>query len=222
MAKSTMGLWPRFVLASVLIVMAGQAPARADTLVTVEFKGTGFSGSVVYDQSLSGVQQGANYVFSFQGASKTHALAYTGTAPGTSSGLNSTCEPFTITNSGTTFTVTARVPQQSPPTAVTVVLHTNVSVSSTVLPLCDSGSTSVFQQTGTFKLVNQSTGDTIFSGTISSTTCSSRAALTLPIQTPLYTADAYAAPCPVYACPPRPACCLTRFFARLTHPRRCW
>jgi hypothetical protein len=223
MAKSMMSLWSRFVPAIVLIVMASQAPARADTLVTVEFQGTGFSGSLVYDQSQTGVQQGANYVFQFKTENMTHALAYTVGDPVVgSSGINKTCEPFTITASGTTFTVTGTVPQQNPPTTVTVVLNTNVSVSSTILPFCFSGSTPVFQQTGKFTTVNQSTGAT-FSGDITWTSCSERisAAVPFPAPAPCPVYTCAAPPCPVYACPPRQTCCLTRFFARLSHRNCC-
>jgi hypothetical protein len=218
MPKSTMGLWSRFVLTIVLIVAVNQAHGEA--LVTINFKGAGFSGSVAYDDSQGGVQQGSNFVFKFENEGVTHALVYN-IGAGTSSGINPFCEPFTITTSGTTFTVTAKVPQ-SPATAVTVVLHTNVSVSSTVLPDCEAGSTPVFQQTGTFKLANYTTGAVSFSGNITSTSCSQRSVAVQPLSDPCEVYYTYAAPCPVYACPPRQGCCLTRLFARRLHRNCCW
>ena len=164
------------------------------------------------------------------------------TPTGTQTGSFSSCEPFTITTSDSTFTLLAQV-QPSPSstaTTVTIVVPTTVAMESEKLAgllgvskfpheqhvhaerrihptfygdyhgnqlqhrnHCPSSSSS-----STFSASLSST----FPASLSSTFPASLLCLHVP----------RAPPCPAYACPPRPACCLTRLFARRSHRNSCW
>ena len=243
MAKSMMGLWSQFLLTILLIVAANRAGA-AGTVFTVTFSGTAsgsstgtFSGTFAYDQSLLA---NPDHTFQFQVIQHPHMMEYT-TPTGTGTGLDSRCEPFKITTFGNTFILRATVvPQspapQSPATTVTIVVPTTVAMEQRSLPDC-----SVFPSSPTNSTFTLSGGIT-FTGTITAIRCitadiiaasASRLHLPRPPPSPppcpppspppcyVYTYPA-PAPCPAYACPPRPACCLTRLFARRSHRNSCW
>jgi hypothetical protein len=232
MAKSLIGRLAGSLLTILLIVPANQADAG--TVVTVTFSGTvsgtgaAFSGSFAYDES----QPAASiYEFKFEGATFTHMAVYTTAPTGRKTGLDSTCEPFTILTSGNTFTVVGTVPQ-SPATTVTIVLPVSVTLSATSLPLCTTGNPPVATfpspplSGSTFTL----SGGTALTGTITSVSCSQTAGAIVRFSASVDAspgpspASSYGSPypAPVYACQPRPRCCLSQFFARLSHRNCCW
>jgi hypothetical protein len=226
MAKSMTGFWSRSLLMIVLIAAANR-PA-AGSIVTANFSGSGsggysgmsFVGAFDYDQSLTST----NGVFNFQNTGFNHGVVYrigTGTVQ---SAQNSQCDPFTITTTSGAFTLLAVDPKGPPATNVTIVVPSS-GLSLTHLPGC-----SIFPTTApansTFTLrVN---GAITFSGTISSFTSCTGPTTPLPAPTapaPCYVYTytyTYPAPCPVYACPPRQGCFLTRLFARRCHRSSCW
>ncbi len=217
------------LLLSCVVVVATGRPAAAGTLVTVNFAGTGsgaytgqsLSGWFEYDQSL----HGSSGVFSFPD-SLTHGISYSinGGSPLKATGHPS--DPFTIwTNQGsnTTFTLQAVDPPASGSTAkttVTLVLPTNTVLSTSTLPLCSAFlMTPPLPPNNSFKLTVN--GATTYSGTITSiTSCGQTGAPA--VETPPQIVYVTTATCPVYACPPRPDCCLTRLFSRCFVRARCW
>ncbi len=215
MLKSMMVISSRFLLVAVLCVAANRADAQT---VTVYFNGTGpnastFQGSFAYTQSLLG--SGGHFSFTTQ----FHEIEYSGSSiSGEPSCSGTTCS-FNITTSGTTFTLVSVCPK-SPATTVTIELPCSVTLSPTSLPSCSEFVSSPPANTTKFTL----SGGTTYSGTINYVSCTPPAP---PVHAPaqrvpyVYT---YIAPeaCPVYACQPRPACCLTRLFARLCHRNNCW
>lgn len=227
MAKSMMGLWSRFLLTILLIVAASRGGA-AGTIITVTFSGTAsgsstgtFSGAFAYDQSLP---DSSPHTFNFAGSADTHTMVYNTVPTGRKTGSSHTCEPFTITTSNNTFILVATVPG-SPSTTVTIVVPTTVAMSATSLPGC-----SVFPSTPTNSTFTLSGGFS-YTGTITTLSCGGPLIRRLiaepsPLCPPPDYVYTYAypapAPCPVYTCPPRPACCLTRLFARRSCRISCW
>ncbi len=225
MAKLMMGLRSQFLLTILLIVGANRADA---TVITVTFSGTptgsstgNFSGFFVYDQSQP---DASPHTFIFTGSPSTHGVKYTTVPSGTQTGINVACEPLTITTSDNTFTLVATLPK-SPSTTVTIVVPTTVAMSATSLPGC-----SVFPSTPTNSTFTLSGGFS-YTGTITTLSCRGPLIRRLiaepsPLCPPPDYVYTYAypapAPCPVYTCPPRPACCLTRLFARRSGRISCW
>src|SRR5271166_26324 len=249
MAKSMMGLWSRFLLTILLIVAANRADAPGAT-VTVNFSGTAsgpstgaFSGTFSYDQSLVSPSPTFNFTLPF-----THAMECT-VPTGKIRGNGLSCEPFTITitTSNNTFNLVSTVSgsRGSPSTTVTIVVP-NVATPDSSLPDC-----SFFPSSPTDSTFTLSGGFT-FKGTITAIRCSTVTFAPAPPAPPpspppypppspplcpppspppcpppslppcyVYTYPA-PAPCPAYACPSRPACCLTRLFARRSHCNSCW
>jgi hypothetical protein len=172
--------------------------------------------------------------FNFTGSSLVHELQYqfssgpcsssTSTPPGPCYGNGNMCEPFTIDTAPTSLTLRSVVPQGSWSTNVTITIGTVMTINPGMLP----NSCNYFPQTcnpscGTFVV----SGHITYSGTITSMTCTLETVVvpappcpppccvcTWPCQAP--------APCPVYACPPRPGCYLTRLFARRSCRNFCW
>jgi hypothetical protein len=244
MSKSMRALGAQFLLTALLMVATNQV--HAGTVVTVTFSGTptgsstgNFSGAFAYDQS---DPKTVNFEFKFVSSGFTHMVEYTTNLTGHKTGLNSTCEPFTITTSGSKVTVTATM-AGTPATTVTIVLPVLVMLSGTSLPLCTIGdpAVSVFdnppQPGSTFTL----SGGSSYTGTITSVSCSQTAGGGVtgvgggggggmgspqgssPQAPAPYYGGPYPnpAPGPVYACAPRQGCCLSRLFAR-RHRNCCW
>jgi hypothetical protein len=163
MAKSMMRLWSPFLLTILLIVAADRVDAA---IITVTFSGTAsgtsagtFQGFFVYDTSQP---QASSNTFNLTGSPTTHVVRYTTTNPSrTQTGINATCDPFTITTSNNTFTLVARL---SGPTTVRIVIPT-VPMSATSLPGC-----SVFPRTPTNSTFTLSGGFS-FTGTITALGC---------------------------------------------------
>ncbi len=211
MAKSTMVTWSRLLLVVVLFGGANRADAQT---VVVNFSGTGpgtstFQGYLGYTQSLLGA--GGKFTFTTQ----FHEIEYSGSSLPVVQPCSGPGCSYTITTSGTTFTLVSVCPK-SPATTVTIVLPTIVTLSATALPPCSAFVTSPQPNTAHFTL----TGGINYSGTITKVWCNLP---TAPAEAIPYV-ETYPPPqaCPVYACEPRPACCLTRLFARLCHRRNCW
>jgi hypothetical protein len=212
-------------LCGVLFGAAGP-PAAAGTLVTVNFSGAGtgaytgqsLSGWFQYDQSLHGTSGEFNFPDSL-----THGLSYSINGGSPITATQRPCDPFTIyTNQGSnkTFTLKAVDPPASgstPLTNVKLILPTNTVLSTITLPLC-----SAFLMTPPLPGGNSFTlsGGTTFTGVITAiTSCSQTGA---PAAVPAAQFIYVTVSCPVYACPPRPACCLSRLFSRCSIRARCW
>jgi hypothetical protein len=230
MTKSRMVLWSQTLLLMVLTATANR-PAAGSVVTanftgsgTGAFAGTGFTGAFDYDQS----RRSTNGVFNFAGTGLNHGVVYRIGAGTNQSAQNSQCDPFTITTTGGAFTLLAVDPKGPPATNVKIVVPSS-GLSLTNLPGC-----SVFPITApagsTFTLTVN--GATTFAGTISSFTSCTGPALVVTAPAPqapdydhVYT-DTYPAPspapCPVYTCPPRQACFLTRLFPRRSHRSCCW
>jgi hypothetical protein len=216
------------------VMMAAPNPASAaGQLVQITFSGTStkppgyrFEGCIQYDST-----QSANppRYFDFSGSNLNHEFCYQTDDNLSGSGVMGSCEPFTIRtslNANKTFKLEATQPAT---TSVTVSISAASGVTfGTSLPTCPSGSP-VFQAGGTFTLSTEANGTVTFTGTITSVTCMNVPNGTncqcSPIQAPAPAFPVYyaaaPAPCPEYACQPRPACCLTRLFARLGHRNNC-
>ncbi len=212
MAKSMMVICSRLVLGAVLLVGVNRAGAAT---VTVYFSGTGpgsstFQGYFSYDQTQTG--SGGHFLFS----TKFHEIVYSGSSITSGSCSGTECGSYDITTSGSTFTLVSICPK-SPATTVTIVLPCSVNLSATSLPLCSEFTTSPAANTTQFTL----SGGTTYSGTVITVSCTPPAPAPAAPVPYVYT---YSVPqaCPVYACQPRPACCLTRLFARLCHRNNCW
>ena len=221
MRKSMMGYCSRFLLPVVLFVAVNRA--NAATIVTVNFSGTAtgsshgtFQGDFQYDQS----QLGSGGTFPF--TTKFHAINYSGTSIPSELAINAACGSYTITTSGTKFTLVVVAPK-APATTVTIILPSLSALSASALPACSAFPGSPATNTATFKL----TGGTTFTGNITSITCPVQPAPAAPSMQASVYASVYAYPAPqsvpvYYACQPRPACCLTRLFARRSHRSGCW
>jgi len=221
MAKSMMRFWSPLLLTILPILGANRADA---TDITVTFSGTptgsstgDFSGFFEYDDSHPWK---SDYLFRFEGSADTHKLSYKTVPSGMRTGSFNTCEPFTITTSGGQFVLKATVPN-SPSTTVTIVVP-SMGLAKDHLPGCSIFPSSPPPPTCTFTL----SGGFNYTGTIRTMNCSgAAAALGAPCPPPCYVYTCtYPAPalCPAYACPPRPACCLTRLFARRSYRNSCW
>jgi hypothetical protein len=208
------------LLFSVFMMSATSRASQAGTLVQVTFSGPSVSGYFEYDQSLLGSEG----VFAFKGLLLTHQICYVvGSGPCTLY-KQKQCEPYTITTSGTKlFQLNVTAPSGTP---ITIKLATNVQLSLTSLPLCMSGTTDVFVSK---PQGNASTFTITVSGVtttydINSVSCTLPPQTVLPIHRPeppqqppaqgCVTCYPVPAPCPVYVCQPRPACCLSRIFHR--------
>ena len=227
MAKLMIRLMSQLLLIGLLVGIAIQA--EAGTSVTVVFNGTGvgtdgipvpFAGHFVYDQAQNGTTSGSWTTFTFTG-NVAHVIYYQIDSQTPVSGVGMTCEPFTIKTSGYLFVLTATAPRG---TTVTINLPASVALT-TSLPFCETLSNSeTFPTTAlpgsTFTLTTSA--GTTFSGTIATTACSPQTShfAPPPEPQPLSYVAAYPAPCPVYVCQPRPACCLSRLFHRGS-PRFC-
>jgi hypothetical protein len=202
-------------------------PAAAGTIVTVNFSGAGtgayagqsLSGWFQYDQSLRGTSGEFNFPDTL-----THGISYSINGGSPITATQHTCDPFAIyTNQGSnkTFTLKAVDPPAVGPTPLTnvvLILPTNTVLSTSTLPYC-----SPFLMTPPLPIGNSFTlsGGTTFTGkitSIDSCTQTGAPALAAPVQV-VYVTTAYS---PVYACPPRPACCLSRLFSRCSVRARCW
>jgi len=224
MAKSMMGLWSHTLLTFVLIVAANR-PA-AGSLVTVNFSGTGsgaytgttFTGAFSYDQSL----KSTNGEFKFKDTGLPHGVVYRIGLGTPQPAQNDQCDPFMITTTSGAFTLQAVDPKTPTLTYVRIVVPSS-GLSPTDLPGC-----SIFPSTAPAYSMFTLTvsGMTTYSGTISSFTRCTGPAILLPAPVcpaPYYVYTCtYPTPSPVYACPPRQACFLTRLFARRSHRSSCW
>jgi hypothetical protein len=213
MAKSMMVTWSRLLLVAVLFGGANRADAQT---VVVNFSGTGpgastFQGYLGYTQSLHGA--GGRFTFTTQ----FHEIEYSGSSLPVVPPCSGPGCSYTITTSGTTFTLVSVCPK-SPATTVTIVLPCNMTLSATGLPPCSAFVSSPPANTAHFTL----TGGTNYSGTITSVWCPTAPAPAPAQPAPYVEACSPPQTCPVYACQPRPACCLTRLFARLCHRNNCW
>jgi hypothetical protein len=231
------------------VAAAGAETSRAaGPLVRLELLGSGaylsnpstkvqFESCLQYDSSATG----SGFYFNFTGSTRfDHEICYRLQNGVFASGTMGTCEPYSIQtslNNDTTFQLQATLPSG---TAVTVTIPSNVTFTATALPLCESGAIDVFPVGGgggTFTLSNATTGAVIYTGTITSIKCSQPLAgthcscpnifMVMPSpQGVAYDASplVYAASqaYPVYACPPRQGCCLTRLFARRSRCNSCW
>ena len=134
-------------------------------------------------------------------------------------------DPFTITTTGGAFAVLAVDPKGPPATNVKIVVP-NSGLNLTNLPGC-----SIFPITApagsTFTLTVN--GATTFAAhlvihqlhrTRSRRTCSESPGPRLRLQ--LHVPRVTPVPCPVYTCPPRQACSLTRLFTRRSLRSCCW
>jgi hypothetical protein len=221
MAKSIIRLMSRLLLIGILVGIAVRA--EAGTSVTVVFNGTGvgtdgvpvtFAGHFVYDQAQSGTTSGGWTTFTFKG-NVAHVIYYQIDSQTPVSGEGMNCEPFTIKTSGYLFVLTAQSPKG---TTVTITLPTAVALT-TSLPFCESISNAETFPTSalagsTFTLTTSA--GTTFSGTITTTGCSPQTSH-VKLSPPLQPVIEYPAPCPVYVCQPRPACCLSGLFHRRSY-----
>lgn len=231
----------RLVVLSAIAAMSTEPLAVAGEHVLVTFSGENssqqkFSGYFEYDQSQSTT---TDYYFNFTGSALAHMICYS-TPSQTCSGSGPSSEPYTITttNAGG-FTLSSKCVDTN--TTVVIKMTLNVGCTARALPLCTSGSTSVFPSTGTFTL----SGGTTFSGNITATACQMQASLVpctcpppaikQPVQGgppvlgtgqnppyfppcpptpgPFYVYCA-PAPAPVYGCQPRRGCCLSGLLSR--------
>jgi hypothetical protein len=226
------------LLLSGLIIAALQPASAAGTFVQIAFYGSNFSGCLQYDQSQP---KASPHFFNFTGSPLNHEICYQVNLGAPVKRTAGGCEPYTIhtsLNSNRTFQLQATAPAT---TSVLVTIPGNIIFDANQLPFCTSGTTHVFQNAGTFTLANTTSGLVTFTGTILAVTCKqSTTAMDCPCPPPpigipapaLPSAQApvepvaypttYAAPYPVYACEPRPACCLTRLFARRSRCHGCW
>jgi hypothetical protein len=224
------------LLLSGLMFAAVQPASAAGTFVQIAFYGSNFSGCLQYDQSQP---KASPHFFNFTGSGLNHEICYQVNLGAPVKRTAGGCEPYTIhtsANSDKTFQLQATAPAT---TSVFVTIPGNITFDANSLPLCMSGATPMFQNAGTFTLANSTTGLVTFTGTILSVTCKQSTTVMdcpcppPPIGIPAPTAPAptapaasfvttYAAPPPVYACEPRPACCLTRLFARRSRCHGCW
>jgi hypothetical protein len=237
MAKSMIRVISELLFAGVLIGTASQAIAGQP--VTIQFSGSGqgtngvpetFTGFFIYDQSQGGTAVMGGFSFPFQSSGLTHIVSYTIT--GSSKVTYAAGAPFTITTSGSVFQLQA---VDAGPTTVTILLPTSVPLpAGPTLPFCESNTGVPYFPTpaivGSSLTVMNSAGVTTFTGAITSISCSPAThSLALPAsQAPTSTFPspqaptsfyAYSAPVPgpVYACQPRPTCCLSGLLGR----RRC-
>jgi hypothetical protein len=219
---------PRLVLLlSCVLLVAASRPSAAGTIVTVHFtgKGTGdyanqtLSGWFEYDQSLRGTSGQFNFPDTL-----THGISYTinGGSAVTATGHSS--DPFTIyTNQGNnkTFTIEAVDPPavgSTPKTNVKLILPTNTVLLTSTLPLC-----SAFLMTPPLPANNSFTlsGGNSFTGVITAiTSCTQTGAPAVtPVSSIVYVTTVC---CPMYTCPPRQVCCLSRLFSQFSVRARCW
>lgn len=240
MIRSSVHAINALLIASVLLAIPGTS-CVAGTKVQVQFAGSGqgqfagigFSGCFQYDQSQPN-EVGKPHHFVFTGPTFDHEICYDVATTPPASGQNVNCEPFSIDTSGngnTTFQLQATLPST---TTVMIIFNTAVTFTAGHLPLCQSGSTSVFPQSGTFTLINANV--TKFSGQITWTTCAEPTGTVHCVCNPPPAAQPAAAPMmqsyvyvysaplasPVNICRPQPACCLSRLFSRCFVRARCW
>lgn len=222
MAKSIKRLWSQLIL-TILLIVAVNPGVMADTNATVNFSGTAtspstgtFTGAFAYDENDPAT---SNFLFKFSGNKFPHAVVYTlipptGSGTVTHNGSNSGCEPFKITTSANTFTLTATLPL-APATTVTITIPLVGTIQPTTLPGCSAFPPSA--PYGTFAL----SGGTTYTGKITAiTSCKETVAAVQPAV--VYYVYACPAPAPVYACQPRQSCCLSRLFARRCQRNSCW
>ena len=230
-----MRLWSQFLLTIPLIVAANRADAA---VITVTFSGTfsgshtgNFRGSFDYDESQPDQAVHGGSKFDFSGSPLSHAMQCTDPSnPSTTpKGSGVECEPFSITISKNSFTLVATLPQ-SPSTTVTIWVPMS-GLELGKLPKCSAFPPKA--PYGTLTLSGESTPPFTRWGTITAISCElvlfvlpsppSPPPCPPPSPPPCYVYTYPApAPCPAYACPPRPACCLTRLFARRVHRNSCW
>jgi hypothetical protein len=231
------------ILVSALVVGATETATAAGPLVRLTFSGTGtqtgvlgtvkFSGCVQYDSSLT--KTSASY-FDFTGSALNHEVCYWTSGGLSGNAIQPHCDPYwihTSANSGKTFQLqgTTGTTPNTVTVTVTIPAATGVTFNPAKLPTCPlSGPGPFSTNSGLFTLTNASGTSVIFSGTIQSVVCSQPAVgsdcscaqmdtTAPPILVATYAPmDSY----PVYACPPRQSCCVTRLFSRLFHRDRCW
>ena len=231
MAKSMMRHWAPFLLSILLSVAANRAEAQ---LVTVNFQGqtsgsppVPISGKFTYNSSVTTNDN----TFVFTGlpvSSGRHDIKYTISGQ-LHTGSGSACEPYFIQISGNQFVLTATLPKTPPTTVqITITMSQSITTSPPTLPDCSFFPSS---PPGTFPhTLMLSSGGLNRSASIAITSCSGPTALAAAAMPGVYVSAASllclhvprAPPCPAYACPPRPACCLTRLFARRSHRNSCW
>jgi hypothetical protein len=195
---------------------------------TGAYAGTSFAGCIQYDQSKP--KTSARF-FNFQASGYHHEICYTTSTSLYGSGFENNCDPFTIDLSADTNTTMKVSATAQGTTSLTVWLPTTQTFNAlSLLPFCQAGTppTNVFKGTGTFQLATG--GHVTYTGSITTTTfhCSqiTSSGPHCPPCTAVAPAPTYPCPtpepCPVYTCAPRPSCCLTRLFARLSCRNRCW
>jgi len=207
----------------ILMAVAAEPAYATGPDIKVSFQGTsGLNGYFIYDSSLPG----SGGSFSFTGLSTyVHATCFMfrpGTCP---LYVDLNCEPFVINTSlggGTVFQVLATGPKT---TALTINLATTCQLNQSALPTCETACFVPNPSAGASTFTMQPAGGAANTYNITSVTCTvleSTAAVGTPV--PCYAVYGCPAPtpCPVYVCPPRPACCLSRLFSRCTFRARCW
>ncbi len=226
MARSIKRFWSQLLL-TILLIVAVNSVVVADTNATVNFSGSAtspstgtFSGAFAYDEN---DPASSDFLFKFSGNKYPHAVVYSlfppagGSGTVSHNGSNSGCEPFKITTSANTFTLTATLPL-TPATTVTITIPLVGTILKTTLPGCSAFPTSA--PYGTFAL---SGGGMNYTGKITAIT-SCREANIQQVQQEVYYVYACAppAPAPVYACQPRQSCFLSRLFSRRCQRNSCW
>jgi hypothetical protein len=217
-------LWHSLLLSGLLMGATGSR-ATGGTLVTVGFSGVGtgasagqnFSGSFTYDQSLR--VSGTPGRFIFTQSALTHTLTYKLGSNPQVAGSGPGCEPYIITtsgNGGTTFQLNASTPGNT----IVIALPIGSTLSQRVLPLANAFPNPSALANSNFTV----TGSTPFTGTIQ--TLNPQVAQPAP-QAPapcyVYVYSCPAPPaCPVFACQPVSANCLSALFGRCFHRRSCW
>ncbi|MGP0063056.1 MAG: hypothetical protein ACLQGP_05560 [Isosphaeraceae bacterium] len=212
-------------LVFVLAIAATGPSSQATTVIKVSFSGTGFSGYIEYDPTLAGT----NGDFTFKGSTLTHQICYVIGSGSCTLYTQKQCEPYTITTSGNNkylFQLNVTAPT-NPSTPVVVKLATNVALSQTSLPSCDtttSPPTAVFQASpaagaSTFAVTTNGVTTTYNIISVSCTTVTLTKTTTLPPSPQCPTCYTVyecpvPVPSPVYACQTRRICFLSRLLHR--------
>src|SRR5262249_14117504 len=147
----------------------------------------------------------------FRRSPDTHRISYSINNGTTVTVMPPTCEPYTILTSANTKTAVQVTANTSNNSTFTVLLPIGMTLDQQHLPLATAYPTGAALANSTCTL----TGPTAFTGkipTVSATVVA--AAPQAPPEMVPVSVSPTPAPCPVYACQPRPSCCFARLFAR--------